>query len=155
MPSWAVPSLAALSSLMTLGFRPDIVEAAGTYRFLFKFIFTATLTVSAIALMFRIRRPEAALGRWLCLLAIAPAMLMAAATAELLVMPSSTWMPRMIGANSRFCLTVIPLLSIVPLCAFLTALHQTSARQPWSCRFACRAGRGWHWCDLVCQPLLR
>ncbi len=116
--------------MMTLGFRPDIVEAAGTYRFLFKFIFTATLTASAIALMFRIRRPEAAVGRWLCLLAIAPVMLMAAATAELLVMPSSTWMPRMIGTNARFCLTVIPLLSIVPLCAFLTALRQTAPANP-------------------------
>ena len=93
-------------------------------------MFTLTLAASAIALVLQVFRPEADLVRRLWLLALAPAMLVAAALAELIVMPSSTWMPRLIGTNARFCLTWIPLLAVAPLIAFLAALRKGAPANP-------------------------
>jgi hypothetical protein len=122
--------IAAILFMSILGYRHDIAAAAETYRFLFKFVVTLTLAVSAIALILQVFRPEASLGRSLWLIAVAPALLFAAAVAELFVMPSATWMPRLIGTNARFCMTVIPLLSIVPLFAILWALRQGAPARP-------------------------
>jgi len=122
--------ISAILFMAILGYRPDIAEAAETYRFLFKFIFTLTLAASAIALVFQIFRPEAAPGRWLWLIALAPAMLLIATCAELLVMPSASWVPRLIGVNARFCMSVIPLLSIAPMLAFFAALRNAAPANP-------------------------
>ena len=130
---WAVIAgavIAAILFMAVLGYRPDIDSAAQTYRFLFKFVFTLTLAASAIFLVLRVFRPEAVLGRSLWLIGLAPAMLVVAAIAELVVMPSSTWMPRLIGTNMRFCLSMIPLLSVAPLLAIFAALRQTAPADP-------------------------
>jgi hypothetical protein len=116
--------IAALIFMAALGYRPDIAQAAGTFRFLFKFVFTLTLAASALALVLQVFRPEVDLGRRLWLIAVAPAMLLAAVLAELLVMPSSSWMPRLVGTNARYCLTWIPLLSLPPLLAFFAVLRR-------------------------------
>lgn len=122
--------VAAVLFMSVIGYRSDIAAAAETYRFLFKFVLTVTLAMSAIVLALQVSRPEAVLGRWLWLIAIAPGMLLLAAVAELFVMPSASWMPRLVGSNSRVCLTVIPLLSIVPLAGFLWALRQGAPANP-------------------------
>ena len=44
--------------------------------------------------------------------------------------PSSTWEPSLIGSNSRFCLTLIPLLAIGPLACLLLALRQGAPTRP-------------------------
>lgn len=116
--------------MMTLGYRHDIAQAADTYRFLFKFVFTLTLAVSAITLVLKVFRPEALMGHWIWLIALAPLMLVAAAVAELFVMPEPTWMPRLIGTNARFCLSMIPLLSVAPLLAFFAALRRGAPTNP-------------------------
>lgn len=122
--------IAAVLFLSIIGFRNDIAAAVETYRFLFKFVVTLTLAASAITLALQVLRPEASPGRWLWVIAIAPGLLLLAAVVELVVMPSATWMPRLIGTNARVCLTVIPLLSIVPLTAFLWALRQGAPAKP-------------------------
>ncbi len=122
--------IAGILFMIVLGYRPDIAQAAQTYRFLFKFAVTLTLAATAIPLVLRVFRPEAVLGRLLWLIALAPAMLVAAAFAELIVMPPSTWLPRLIGTNARFCLTMIPLLSIAPLLAFFAALRKGAPANP-------------------------
>lgn len=122
--------IAAILFFSMVGYRPDISTAAETYRFLFKFVVTLTLAASAIVLALQVLRPEASLGRRLWLIAVAPALLLLAAMAELVIMPSATWMPRLIGNNARFCLTAIPLLSIAPLAAFLWALRQGAPAKP-------------------------
>ena len=43
---------------------------------------------------------------------------------------SITWLPRLIGKNWWFCLTVIPSLSIVPLTAFFWALRRAAPADP-------------------------
>lgn len=122
--------LAALVFMTVLGWRHDISAVAGTYRFLFKFVVTLTLAASALALLFRVFRPETVLGRALWLIAIAPAMLVLAAIAELIVMPPATWAPRLVGVNSLFCLIMIPLISVAPLLAFLAALRRSAPADP-------------------------
>ena len=116
--------------MLVLGYRPDIGEAAHTFRFLFKFVFTLTLAACAIVLALRISRPETVFGRSLWLIAVAPAMLAAAVLVELMMMPSATWMPRLMGTNARFCLTWIPIMSIGPLLAFLVALRKGAPANP-------------------------
>jgi hypothetical protein len=122
--------IAAILFVSILSHRPDLAKAAGTYRFLFKIVFTLTLAATAIGLVFQIFRPEAVPGRWLWLIALAPGMLLAAVLAELLVMPSSTWLPGMIGIKPLFCFFVICLLSIGPLVAFFAALRYGAPSNP-------------------------
>lgn len=122
--------VAAFLFMSVIGYRPDIAAAAETYRFLFKFVFTLTLAATAIWLVFTIIRPEAAPGRRLLALAAAPVLLILAVIAELLVIPSASWLPRLIGTNWWFCLTVIPALSIVPLVGFVAALKRAAPASP-------------------------
>ena len=122
--------VAAFLFMTVLGYRPDIALAAETYRFLFKFVFTLTLAASAVWLVFTVVRPEGAPGWRLLVLGAAPALLILAVLAELLVMPPATWLPRLIGTNWWFCLTVIPSLSIVPLLAFFAALRRAAPANP-------------------------
>ncbi|AYG61130.1 NrsF family protein [Rhizobium jaguaris] len=113
-----------------IGFRADIDNAMEAVRFLFKFVVTITLAVTAGAVVFRIGRPGVSLRPWGWMLLAAPLLLVAAALAELMVMPADTWGTRMIGHNARFCLTFIPLLSIGPLACFLFALRQGAPEKP-------------------------
>jgi hypothetical protein len=121
---------AGIVFMLALHVRPDIVQAAGTYRFLLKIVLALTLAASAIYLALDFARPEAASGRQLGLIAVAPAMLAAATIAELVVMPQATWMPGMMGIKPVFCLVMIFLLSIGPLLAFLTALRYGAPASP-------------------------
>jgi hypothetical protein len=122
--------LAGILFVIVLDRRPDFEQAAQTYRFLFKFVVTLTLAATAIPLVLRAFRPDAVLGRSLWLILLAPALLIAAAIIELIIMPPPSWLPRLIGTNARFCLSMIPLLSIAPLLAFLAAIRQGAPANP-------------------------
>jgi hypothetical protein len=113
-----------------IGFRADIDTAMETIRFLFKFVVTIALAVTACAVVFRIGRPGASLRLWGWTLLAAPLLLLAAVAAEMAVMPADSWGARMIGHNARFCLTLIPLLSIGPLACFLLALRHGAPEKP-------------------------
>jgi hypothetical protein len=113
-----------------IGPRPDISEAVKTCRFLFKFVVTITLAVTATAAVFRLGRPGESLGRKGLALAAAPALMTAAALVELLMLPENQWMPRLIGQNARFCLTLIPFLSVGPLACLLFALRRGAPSNP-------------------------
>ncbi|MBP0579074.1 DUF1109 family protein [Labrys sp. LIt4] len=123
----------ALSAVIfTVGFRPrpDIAAAAETWRFLFKFVVTASLAVSACGLILRLVRPGARSGGWRLALVIAPLLLIGAVVVELAVMPSATWGTRWVGVNARYCLMLIPLLALGPLACMLYALRQGAPENP-------------------------
>jgi hypothetical protein len=139
-PPWAFRSVLALAVtggillaalfFSGIGFRPDIASALESVRFLFKFVVTIALAVTAIAAVRALARPEDALGpRWL-ILAIAPALAVGAALLELIVMPKAQWMPALIGHNAHLCLTLIPLLSLGPLACIMLALRQGAPSNP-------------------------
>jgi hypothetical protein len=113
-----------------IGFRPDIAQAIGSVRFLFKFVLTLTLAASATRALLRVARPDIPLNRWGWMLAAAPILLAGAVIVELFVMPESTWAARLFGHNARFCLTLIPLLAIGPLACLLLALQQGAPARP-------------------------
>ena len=115
---------------VAIGFRPDIQEAVKSAPFLFKFVVTLSLAVAAIGLCSRLARPGVPVRQWGYALAVPALLLALAVIAELAMTPSSTWEPSLIGSNSRFCLTLIPLLAIGPLACLLLALRQGAPTRP-------------------------
>jgi hypothetical protein len=113
-----------------VGFRPDISDALRSGRFLFKFVVTVALAITAYSAARALGRPDDHLGRRWLVLAIAPFLLASAVLVELLAMPEDQWMPRLIGHNALHCLTLIPVLSLGPLACILFALRQGAPSKP-------------------------
>ncbi len=126
----AVP-VSTLLFLTNLGVRPDVMTAMRNPLFDLKFVVTIALAVVAIAISLHLSRPEASLGRWAWLLAIPVGLLGIGMMGEMMMMPNRAPMAtRMIGSNSRICLTAIPLLSLPLLGAALVALRRGAPSRP-------------------------
>ena len=113
-----------------IGFRPDIAQAVESGRFLFKFVVTVTLAVAATGAILKIGRPGVAVAGWGFMLAAVPALLACAVGFELVAVPESAWLARLVGRNAWTCLTVIPLLAIAPLVCLLVALRYGAPTRP-------------------------
>ncbi|NTF44106.1 NrsF family protein [Rhizobium rhizogenes] len=122
--------MTAIAFFSVIGFRADIDTAIDTGRFLFKFVITIALAVSGGLVMFRIGKPGLSLRLQTWGLLVPLILAVGAAVFELSVMPSSMWAARMIGHNSRLCLTIIPALSLGPLACFITALRHGAPARP-------------------------
>ena len=120
---------AALFALM-LGPRPDIAAALVTPRFLIKFVETGALAATAIVLALRVMRPGAPTAGATAALVAGPAILVLAVVAELTLVPADAWATRLVGSNSRICLTFIPVLSMPLLVAALFAMHHGAPTRP-------------------------
>ena len=94
-----------------IGFREDIDAALRTVRFQFKFVVIVPLALVTLGALFRSAGPISALGRWAILLPLPLLLLCAGVAAELLSIPRSDWMVRLIGSNAMNCMTLIPLLA--------------------------------------------
>ena len=123
-------ALAAVIFFTTLGPRSDIATAAETPRFLFKFVVTITLAVSAFGLVRVLSRPEETSRRAILYLATAPALVIMAVIVELFLVPQDAWSAKLVGTNSVMCLTYIPLMGIGPLATFLLALRHSAPAKP-------------------------
>jgi hypothetical protein len=123
-------AVAATVFFALLGPRPDIAAAAETPRFLFKFILTITLAVSAFGVARALSRPGETWRKAMPCLAAAPALMAMAVTVEIVVLPPDTWSGRLVGTNSMVCLTYIPLIGIGPLAIFLLALRHGAPTRP-------------------------
>lgn len=121
---------AAVSLLLTVGVRPDVGQALQDWRFLVKFMITTALAVSAGRLVFALGGPLPVSSSGLAGLAAGPAILATAVAAELASQPAAAWAGLAIGRNSLVCLTVIPLLSAVPLAFLLAVLRSGAPRRP-------------------------
>ena len=115
--------ISAAAFLIGVGFRADIAEAMFSWRFLLKFVLTGTLAVSATGMLSNLGRPNGAAEGWGWGAAVAPLMLLCAIVIELVTEPEVKWLARLVGHNSRTCLTVVPLLSVGPLLCFFAALR--------------------------------
>jgi hypothetical protein len=126
----AVGTVAAATLFFAeIGFRPDIAEAVHSIRFLFKFVVTISLAATAFIATLKLSRPDDDLSSSSVML-VAPILLACAVGVELSVLPSEQWMSKLIGHNARFCLTLIPLLSIGPLVCFIAALRHGAPSNP-------------------------
>jgi len=109
--------------LIGVGFHADIAQAMHSWRFLLKFVLTGTLAVSMTGMLSNLGRQNGATEGWGWGAAVAPVMLLCAIAIELVTEPEAKWLARLVGHNSRTCLTVIPLLSVGPLLCFFVALR--------------------------------
>lgn len=122
--------LAGAVFLVALGPRADALASLETARFVFKFVVTLSLAASAFVLLRALSRPGGDARALLPWLLTAPLLLVAAVALELFAIPSSDWAARLIGVNSRVCLTFIPLIGAAPLAVFLLALRHGAPTRP-------------------------
>jgi hypothetical protein len=122
--------VAAAVFFSTIGPRPDIAAAAETPRFLFKFVVTVALAATAFVLAQALSRPGESWRAYLPYLALPGLLIASAVVFELLVMPLETWQARLVGTNSKACLTYIPLIGLGPLALFLLTLRYGASTRP-------------------------
>ena len=122
--------IAAVLFFAEVGPRPDIFAVVQSGPFLFKFVVTISLAITAIWVTLSIGRPGGSLSQRGLALSMAPALLACAAAIELVILPENQWMPHLVGHNARICLTLIPLLSVGPLACLLTALRASAPSSP-------------------------
>jgi hypothetical protein len=116
--------------LATLGVRPDVMTAVHNPFFDLKFVVTLALAISAIVVSLHLSRPEASLKGWAWLLLIPAAILAAGIASEMMVPQRLPMMTRLIGSNSRVCMTAIPLMSLPLLAAALIGLRHGAPARP-------------------------
>jgi hypothetical protein len=121
---------AAIVFLAAIGPRPDLTAALDTWRFLLKFVVTVPLVIAATLATAGMSRPGSR-DRYYRFVALAPlGLLLIAALFELFVVPRSLWMARLVGSNSVNCMTLVPLLAIIPLAAFLSVSRSGAPLDP-------------------------
>ena len=133
--AWALAAgiaaiVAAAVFWISIGPRPDIADAAGTVRFLFKFVATLSLFATALWALTALARPGADARAVLPALLVAPSLLLVAVGMELMAIPADQIGPRWLGNNSVVCMTSIPLIGIGPLAVFLLALRHGAPTAP-------------------------
>jgi hypothetical protein len=115
---------------LLLGPRPDVAAASGTMRFWMKFVDSFAFALPTLLLTLRLAYPASkpsALAFWL----IAPFLLLAAGVVvELLVLPQSEWMSRLMGATAIHCMITIPMLAAPILAALIVALRAGAPLYP-------------------------
>jgi hypothetical protein len=113
-----------------LGIRPDVMTAMHNPFFDMKFVVTLALAISAIAVSLHLSRPEASLKGWGWLLLIPAGILAFEIGGEMMMPQRLPIMTRLIGSNSRVCMTAIPLLSLPLLAAALIGLRRGAPTRP-------------------------
>jgi hypothetical protein len=113
-----------------LGVRPDIMTAMRNPFFDLKFAVTLALAISAIAVSLHLSRPEASLRGFGWYLLIPAGLLVAGISGEMMMPQRAPMMTRLVGNNSRFCLTFIPALSLPLLVAALIGLRHGAPARP-------------------------
>ena len=129
----ALLAAAPVSLLMfftELGVRPDVMTAMRNPFFDLKFAVTLALAISAIAVGLHVSRPEASLQGWAWLLLIPVGILVAGIASEMMLPQRLPMMTRLVGNNSRACLTAIPLMSLPLLAAALAGLRHGAPTRP-------------------------
>jgi len=113
-----------------LGFRPDIMTAMHNPFFDLKFAVTLALAISAIAVALHLSRPEASLRGFGWYLLIPAGILAACIGGEMMMPQRVPMMTRLVGSNSKICMTAIPALSLPVLIAALIGLRHGAPARP-------------------------
>jgi hypothetical protein len=97
--------------------------------FIFKLALMVSLAGTSAFFLVETARPVPARRRRRFLL-LAPLLLAGAVIIELATAPLDAWPRRLMGHNAAHCLTLIPLLSMLPLACLLNALRRGAPRNP-------------------------
>lgn len=123
--------LAAIGFYMLLGPRADFGYAiTHDARFIFKFVFTASLAVPGYLVMRRLARPDGEAGGLVWLLVLPVVLLAVAVGLELYAVPAEHWSVVALGTMPFACMKYIPMLSIAPLGAVLYAMRKGATTHP-------------------------
>jgi len=129
----ALLAAAPVSILMftaELGVRPDVMTAMHNPFFDLKFAVTLALAAAAIAISLHLARPEASVRGFVWLLEIPAGLLVAGISGEMMMPQRLPMMTRLVGSNSRVCMTAVPLLSLPLLAAALVGLRHGAPTRP-------------------------
>ena len=129
----ALLAAAPVSLLMfftELGVRSDIMTAMRNPFFDLKFAVTLALAISAIAVSLHLSRPEASLRGWGWALLIPAGILTAGIGGEMMMPTRLPMMTRLVGNNSKVCMTAIPLMSLPLLAGALIGLRHGAPARP-------------------------
>ena len=113
-----------------LGVRPDIMTAMPNPFFDLKFAVTLALASAAIIVSLHLSRPEASLRGWGWLFVIPAGLLAAGIGGEMMLPQRLPMMTRLVGSNSKVCMTAIPLISLPLLIASLFGLRHGAPAKP-------------------------
>jgi len=113
-----------------LGVRPDVMTAMRNPFFDLKFAVTLALAISATAVTLHLSRPEASLRGFGWYLLIPAGLLVAGISGEMMMPQRAPMMTRLIGNNSKFCMTWIPAMSLPLLLAALLGLRHGAPSRP-------------------------
>ena len=116
--------------VFVLGVRPDFMIAIHNPLFNLKFVVTFAMAVGGLSLVMHLSRPEASLRGRLWLLLIPVGLLAIGIAGEAAMTPSSPMMTRLVGSNSRICMTAIPLIALPVLAGSLIGLRHGASVQP-------------------------
>jgi hypothetical protein len=126
----AAAPVSILMFVSELGVRPDVMTAMHNPFFDLKFGVTLALASAAITVALHLSRPEAALRGWVWLLMIPAGLLVAGISGEMMMPQRLPMMTRLVGSNSRVCMTAVPLLSLPLLAASLIGLRHGAPARP-------------------------
>src|SRR5438132_3015485 len=129
----ALLAAAPVSLLMffaELGVRPDVMTAMRNPFFDLKFAVTLALATSAILVSLHLSRPEASMRGWGWLFMIPAGLLVAGISSEMMRPQRLPMMTRLVGHNSRICMTAIPAMSLPLLVAALIGLRHGAPTRP-------------------------
>jgi hypothetical protein len=113
-----------------LGVRPDVMTAMHNPFFDLKFAVTLALASAAIIVSLHLSRPEASLRGWGWLFVIPAGLLAAGIGGEMMLPQRLPMMTRLVGSNSKVCMTAIPLMSLPLLIASLLGLRHGAPAKP-------------------------
>jgi hypothetical protein len=116
--------------MVGLGVRSDVMAAIHNPFFGLKFVITLALAISAIAVGLHLSRPEASLKGWVWLLLIPVGIIVAGIGSEMMIPQRMPVMTRLIGSNSRICMTAIPLMSLPLLAGSLIGMRHGAPARP-------------------------
>ena len=116
--------------LLEFGVRPDVMTAMHNPFFDLKFVVTLAMAIAAIAVSLHLSRPEVSLKGWWWLLLIPAGILAVGIASEMMMLQRAPMMVRLIGSNSRICMTAIPLMSLPLLAGALIGLRHGAPTRP-------------------------
>ena len=121
-------SLALFS--LTLGVRPDIVSALGTWRYDLKLSVNLVLVIAAAWVALGLSSPTTTPRSAMRALLVPALLLLATVIYELITIPAAAWPSRAMGVDGVMCFANIISLSVLPLTAAIYALRRGAPTSP-------------------------
>ena len=126
----AAAPVSLLMFFAELGVRPDVMTAVHNPYFDLKFAVTLALAAAAITVALHLSRPEASLRSFVWLFMVPAGLLIAGISSEMMVPQRLPMMTRLIGSNSKVCMTAVPMMSLPLLAASLIGLRHGATTRP-------------------------